>query len=783
MGTSSRDLRVRFIGDAAALQGTFNEVSAGAAAAGAGLHTSGASAENVGKSFTKTGKVFKATGKILHSSGLDAASAGTAFASTIPALSGMAGGAGMLVTQLDSLSTVVGSLGPVALPVLGAAAIAAGVAFVIFRDRVSSATEALNLQREANQKLAEQHRATGQAVTAHEDAVTSLRASHLSLREATLSLQDANVKLVEVQREGGKGSIEYRQALLTQERATQKVADAEKAHGRSSLEYRSALSSQAEATRKVTEAENAGGKGSVEYRRALLDQARAQEAVRTARQDVIRQSVDALRTTKASAKAIDDEVVATRAAADEARKRRTLLQLSAITGKDAAAANREISRTLNAESKAASQSAAKHRDNAQRAREMADAIGTATPRAQALHDKLLALSRTEVNTAAIVSNINAITSAADAASAGVAHVVGWLQTLNSTPGPSATGDGGKPKRPSKKGNDEWTGGQTEDGWPSPASRRPAAAAASMFRPLRGDLRGTTISDRTDAAIAARHRDDSLQDKRVGAAAAAKAKKRGVTNPDKLQEISDLAVLKVRKAEVIKDIAAVRKGLKKVVGAIGKARTKLAKQRASRRKAKKDDQSKLDSAISTTVSQIQGLWDQHRALLREGNELVAEARELGYDIKQLDTELKTLPDAAPGDTDTGGTGDTGGDSGPTEADAIDAAIAEAALTPDTADDKAAADAAIDYWRRELDAARASGDPRRVSVAAQGLKQAQDNRAALDANTDAVNGLKDSVDGLSRSFGGSTVFSYRGQDNPLRWMSPPSSDRLVGAETLL
>jgi hypothetical protein len=82
--------------------------------------------------------------------------------------------------------------------------------------------------------------------------------------------------------------------------------------------------------------------------------------------------------------------------------------------------------------------------------------------------------------------------------------------------------------------------------------------------------------------------------------------------------------------------------------------------------------------------------------------------------------------------------------PTAGDFVDAAIAEAALTPDTADDISAASGAVGYWESQLAAARASGDPRRVTAAAGGLKSARDNLAALtdalNANTDALNGVR-------------------------------------------
>jgi phage-related protein len=54
--------------------------------------------------------------------------------------------------------------------------------------------------------------------------------------------------------------------------------------------------------------------------------------------------------------------------------------------------------------------------------------------------------------------------------------------------------------------------------------------------------------------------------------------------------------------------------------------------------------------------------------------------------------------------------------PTAGDFVDAAIAEAALTPDTGDDITAASSAVGYWESQLAAARASGDPRKVTAAA-------------------------------------------------------------------
>lgn len=81
--------------------------------------------------------------------------------------------------------------------------------------------------------------------------------------------------------------------------------------------------------------------------------------------------------------------------------------------------------------------------------------------------------------------------------------------------------------------------------------------------------------------------------------------------------------------------------------------------------------------------------------------------------------------------------------PTEADFIDAAIAEAALTPGNEDDVAAAGAAVGMWERELAAARASGDPRRIVTAASGVKGSRDTLKALQDVVDNTAALAQAI----------------------------------------
>jgi hypothetical protein len=68
--------------------------------------------------------------------------------------------------------------------------------------------------------------------------------------------------------------------------------------------------------------------------------------------------------------------------------------------------------------------------------------------------------------------------------------------------------------------------------------------------------------------------------------------------------------------------------------------------------------------------------------------------------------------------------------PSGTDYIDALIAEAALTATLDDDKSALGKLVGFWEGRLKTARASGDPRRVTEAANGLRGARDALAQLN-----------------------------------------------------
>jgi hypothetical protein len=78
------------------------------------------------------------------------------------------------------------------------------------------------------------------------------------------------------------------------------------------------------------------------------------------------------------------------------------------------------------------------------------------------------------------------------------------------------------------------------------------------------------------------------------------------------------------------------------------------------------------------------------------------------------------------------------------DFIDAAIAQSALTPGTADDKAAIGSLVDFWAKRLAWAKTQKDPRLVTEAATNLKSAQDQLGSID---DTLKRLADTNDALA------------------------------------
>jgi hypothetical protein len=707
---STRDLRVRFVGDASGLKSSFAEANAASSGFSTGVGKAGDSSEKAGKSIGRTGKLFKASGKFIRSSGLDAAAAGAGFLSTIPALGGMSSALGIVVTQSDALSGVL-SGHPAALALVAAGAVAAGAAYLIMKKDVESATAALRHQEDANRDVAKAHYRTADAVRAHQDSSAAVEGALLAEEQAALAVLEANKNLAKAEKDNGKNSLEYRNALLQQKSA--------------------------------------------------------QDGLRTSRRESIRQAQELITQTRETSKQIKVEARETREAADAARLKQKYVG-NLITGKDAVRVSKEIQKAFKAEAQASTNAASKHREQAARLSDLAGRMDTGTARGRALKAQLEQLARQNLDMSGAIAAMDRLAGAAGRAAAAVRNVAAAIAGVGSFPGTGgsgrARGGGGNPNQGKKQGE-------------KPGTQQAGSIEMGRRRgliPRRGELNPLSFTDIVGGIIGRRHRDDSLQDKVAGSKARSKARGSGIENPDKLDAISEKAVAELRKKELQADIRTTQNQRKKLRGRIGDLRKRLASQRASRRKAKKDDQPKWDSAIQDTLGRIRGLWDEDRAMARDINEMRAEAKELGYDIGRLDDTIGGLPNAVPDEAEEAAKA-----LGPASPeDFLDAAAAEAALTPDVGDDIAVAEQAVAHFGRGLDAARAGGDPRAIAAAAQALLAARNNLDQLKAtrdNTDALNANTAAVQG----FGGSSTFSYRGQDYTLRSLAPPSSDRLVEA----
>lgn len=232
------------------------------------------------------------------------------------------------------------------------------------------------------------------------------------------------------------------------------------------------------------------------------------------------------------------------------------------------------------------------------------------------------------------------------------------------------------------------------------------------------------------------------------------------NPDAARAAGERAYIAARLATIKSLLAKVTTRRRRLLARLGQKMRARAKVKVPRSGPGRQRALDARAALTQAIGDIQ---DELETLFHDDADLRVEAAELGADLGTLDR----------GDEAAAGGGPS--DGGPSERDFLEAAAAEASLTPGTADDVAAAGGLVGLAQRELDAARASGDPRRVTTAIEALRQAQASLDALQRNTEALDRNTEAV----RGFGGSSVFGYRGQDFVLRSLAPPSSDRLVDA----
>lgn len=347
----------------------------------------------------------------------------------------------------------------------------------------------------------------------------------------------------------------------------------------------------------------------------------------------------------------------------------------------------------------------------------------------------------------LASSYESMVARLNAANSNMPTIGGWSAGSGGGGGGGGGGRGGRGGRGGQQSNELGENGRR--GLPS--------------NPFFG-LAHVAVGSPTDLARQGALGDRQLRQARVTAQAAA-AKLPGATESS-ISEAGDRAAITARKATITRlrtRIDARRRALLaqlKTCDISARMKIKVPQKGDARQKAL-DQRAKLREKEN-------GIRDELETLAANYRDLAVESAELGDQVAALDrSDEAAKADAA----------QAAAAAAPTQLDFLNAAAAQAALSPGTKDDIAAADALVSYWQGQYADAVASGDPRRILDAAQGLKAAQDNDDALKANTAAVQA---NTDQLKQSFGGSVTFDYRGQSQVLRWGAPPSSDRLVGAE---
>ncbi len=580
--------------------------------------------------------------------------------------------------------------GPALLLTAGAIA-GVGLGYLLLRDRTNVAADALRQQIDLNRQAADSHRATADAVNANKDALDRLTGAEIGRREAAVRVE--------------------------------------------------------EATLRVAEAERAYGRGSVEHRRALLDLERAEQGVTRAREDHIRAATEGIETTKAASAAIDKEARDTRAAADSARQKAEAVRRGIITGEEAERVTRELSVAQRAEARASETAAEKHAANARRARELAAATGSATPRARELRARLIELAETEMDLSHFVAAMNAVRSAASSASAAVTDFASRAAAASRVRAPGGGGGGGGASRTVTTTNPYRQDQAGRSGALSfPLAPAPVGSPVALTR-----LRGRRGRIETTA------RANAERDARAAGG-----------DEDAIREAGERAELQARRESITKIRGQIRSRRNKLVRLL--AKFDISARRKVKIPKKGDERAKSLQRRANMKQREEEIRDELETLAADWADLAVQAREVGDSLEALDRG-----DEAPSTADS--TDPSTVDAGPTERDSLEANAALAALTPGSSDDIAAASGLVGLAERELAEAQASGDPRRVRDAANALVQARQSLAALNRNTDALNA---NTKATRQAFGGSVAFSFRGQMEVLRSLAMPSSDRLAGAE---
>ena len=485
--------------------------------------------------------------------------------------------------------------------------------------------------------------------------------------------------------------------------AVQNQRAASVAQTQASVDILKAQKDQEDAVKKLAAArthldavEKKHGTNSRAYRDALLKVREAQVAAAATTQRHADAMTAGLAASKKAASSVDGEITAL-------QKRKRALEDAVLGAKTFGIDTEHLTNHQNRLAQVTDQlnskldaAAGKHRQAAAKARELAAAVGGATPRARELRDQLNLLAKQEIEKAKKVAALNAIGNAAQGAAGKVASLRNQLLLANAAKIPGVNA--------------------------APADRRAGGHEAKERRSIVDVNRpGLSIADRAAADLTGGSLDDSLQDKGARASGEAAAAAGGATNPDNIRLQGELAVTKRQITENKARQRIVSSALRRVRGQIAKKLGTRDRLFASlRRTHDKKKREAIQKKIDDVRSVLSSLYDDERGLISEAASLAAEASELGFDANALVSEIASTPAVLPAGSVA---------AGPSAAD-VEAALA--GTTPGTADDLTAAQHQLSDANAALAAAQAGGDAQAIIDAANKVTSLTQTVAGLSSN---------------------------------------------------
>lgn len=202
------------------------------------------------------------------------------------------------------------------------------------------------------------------------------------------------------------------------------------------------------------------------------------------------------------------------------------------------------------------------------------------------------------------------------------------------------------------GSGSRSGASGASGSSGPSAAQLTRSKQVIMRQARAMLGGSRAAvdpvEVAQASIAARHRDDSLEDKQIRVRTAAAAARMGITNPENVAARAEAEVLKHRRTEILADVREVKRAkgrLHKALLAIRKRRKKLYQQLGKTPRRQQARLQSLKAAIAATLGEEESLAGEISALVYQASDLQAQAAEFDFDIGQLAMEIANLPNVA------------------------------------------------------------------------------------------------------------------------------------------